>query len=91
MDGTRRRPSDNPTAAERAEIARRVRLLPMCRRDAPGVLDWPALARRLAGELEELAARLADDPRATAADQERVERARAVVADYQLADRESDE
>jgi len=83
MDG--RRHPDDPTAAERAQIARRTKLLPLCRRDMPGVLDWPSLASRLADELAELAARLADDPHATAADLERVERARAVVRDYQTA------
>ena len=87
MDGKRRRPADNPTAAERAQIDRDIRLLPLCRRDAPGVLDWPALAGRLAAELAELAARLEHDPTATEADRERVQRARAVVRDYETVSR----
>lgn len=86
MDGKRRRPPENPTTDERAQIARDIAMLPLCRRDAPGVLDWPKLARRLAGELAELAARLEHDPAATEADRERVLRARAVVADFHTAD-----
>lgn len=78
----------DPTAAERAEIRRRTRLTPLCRRDQPGVLDWPTLARRLADELAAMAARLADDPNATESDIERLERARAVVRDYRTASRE---
>jgi hypothetical protein len=79
---------DNPPAAERAAIERRKRLVHLGYRDAPGVLDWPTLARRLADELSAMAARLADDPQATTADLERLERARAVVRDYQTASRE---
>ena len=79
---------DNPPAAERRDIERRIRLLPLMQRDQPGVLDWPTLARRLADELSAMAARMADDPTATAADHERIERARAVVRDYQTASRE---
>jgi hypothetical protein len=88
MDGTRQRLRDNPPAAERAAIERRIKLLPLMQRDAPGVLDWPTLARRLADELAAMAARLADDPHATESDIERLERARAVVRDYQTASRE---
>lgn len=91
MDGTRRRIGDNPTAAERAAIERRKRLVRLGYCDAPGTLDWPSLARRLAGELSELAARLADDPHATPSDHERVERARAVVADFRAADMDGDQ
>jgi hypothetical protein len=79
---------DNPPAAERRAIERRINLLPLMQRDQPGVLDWPTLARRLADELAAMAARLADDPRATESDRERLERARAVVADYRTASRE---
>ena len=77
-----------PTSAEVAEIKRRIRLTPLCRRDRPGELDWPTLARRLAEELSLLAARLADDPRATESDIERLERARAVVRDYRTVSQE---
>lgn len=80
------RSRENPSLAEREQIEHRKRLVHLGYRDAPGVLDWPTLARRLAGELAELAARLAGDPRATPADHERVARARAVVADFQAAD-----
>jgi hypothetical protein len=79
---------DEPSAAEREQIDRRKRLVHLGYRDAPGVLDWPTLARRLAGELAELAARLSGDPYATQADHERVQRARAVVRDYQTASHE---
>ena len=79
---------DEPSAAEREQIDRRKRLVHLGYRDAPGVLDWPTLARRLADELSAMAARMADDPTATAADHERIERARAVVRDYQTASRE---
>jgi hypothetical protein len=88
MDGIRRRTADNPTAAERSAIERRIALLPLMQRDAPGLLDWPALARSLADELAAMAARLAGDPLATDGDRERLERARAVVADYRTASRE---
>jgi hypothetical protein len=88
MDGIRQRIRDNPTAAERAAIQRRIKLLPLMQRDQPGVLDWPTLARRLADELSAMAARMADDPHASESDRERLERARAVVADYQTASRE---
>jgi hypothetical protein len=88
MDGIRRRIRDNPTAAERAAIQRRIKLLPLMQRDQPGVLDWPTLARRLADELSAMAARLADDPQATTADIERLERARAVVGDFKTASHE---
>ena len=90
MDGTRRRIRDNPTASERAAIEHRIALLPLMQRDQPGVLDWPTLARRLADELSALAARMADDPHATPADHERVQRARAVVADFKAADHDVD-
>lgn len=83
------RSRNNPPAAERRAIERRIRLLPLMQRDCPGTLDWPTLARRLADELSLLAARLADDPRATESDIERLERARAVVADYRTASREN--
>ena len=78
---------DNPPAAERRAIERRIRLLPLMQRDQPGVLDWPTLARRLADELSAMADRMADDPRATDADRERLARARAVVRDYGTAAR----
>ena len=81
---------DEPSAAEREQIDRRKRLVHLGYRDAPGVLDWPTLARRLAGELSELAARLSGDPHATPADHERVQRARAVVADFKAADHDVD-
>ena len=84
---TPRRLRENPPPAERREISRRIRLAPLCRRDAPGVLDWPTLARRLADELSAMADRMADDPRATDADRERLARARAVVRDYGTAAR----
>ena len=78
---------ENPPAAERRAIQRHIRLLPLMRRDRPGVLDWPTLARRLADELSAMADRMADDPRATDADRERLARARAVVRDYGTAAR----
>ena len=85
MDAERRRIRDEPPAAERAEIARSIGLLPLMRRDQPGVLDWPGIAGRLAEELAAMAARLSDDPRATAADLERIDRASVVLRDYQTA------
>ena len=81
---------DEPSAAERAAIERRKRLVHLGYRDAPGVLDWPTLARRLADELSAMAARLADDPTATESDIERLQRARAVVADFKAADNEGE-
>ena len=79
---------EEPSAAEREQIDRRKRLVHLGYRDAPGVLDWPMLARRLADELSAMAARMADDPRASESDRERLERARAVVADFRTASRE---
>ena len=79
---------DEPSAAEREQIDRRKRLVHLGYRDQPGVLDWPTLARRLADELSAMAARMADDPRASESDRERLERARAVVADFRTASRE---
>ena len=79
---------EEPSAAEREQIDRRKRLVHLGYRDAPGVLDWPTLARRLADELSAMAARMADDPRASESDRERLERARAVVADFRTASRE---
>lgn len=86
---TPRQLRDNPPAAERRAIERRIKLLPLMQRDCPGVLDWPTLARRLADELSAMAARMADDPRASESDRERLERALAVVADYRTASREN--
>ena len=87
---SRLRLRDEPSAAEREQIDRRKRLVHLGYRDAPGVLDWPTLARRLVDELSAMADRLADDPQATTADIERLERARAVVADFKAADNEGD-
>ncbi len=81
---------NEPSAAEREQIDRRKRLVHLGYRDAPGVLNWPSLARRLADELSAMAARLADDPTATESDIERLERARAVVADFKAADSDGD-
>jgi hypothetical protein len=80
----RRSPND-PPPHERHDIERRIRRLPLMRHDAPGLLDWPRLAQRLAEELRIVAARLAGDPAATDADRERIERSRAVVRDYERA------
>ena len=90
MDATRRRTPNNPTAAERVQIERRIRLLPLMDRTAPGTLDWPTLAGRLAEELGCIAARLADVPGASDADREHVERARIVLRDYRTARGEAD-
>ena len=79
---------EEPSAAEREQIDRRKRLVHLGYRDAPGVLDWTTLARRLADELSAMAARMADDPRASESDRERLERARSVVADFRTASRE---
>jgi hypothetical protein len=91
MDATRRRIPDEPTAAERADIARRITLLPLMRRDRPGVLDWPGIAERLAEELAALSARLAGDPQASAADHERLDRAAVVLRDYRAVRAADDE
>lgn len=82
---------DNPTPAERRDIEHRIRLLPLMRRDAPGVVDWPGVAGRLADELAAMARRLDDDD-ATDADRERIARAAVVIRDYReaLAAEESD-
>lgn len=78
---------DNPSPADRRLVARRIRLLPLMRRDGSGEIDWPVIAGKLADELRIVAARLADDPAATDADRERVARSRAVVRDYDTAAR----
>jgi hypothetical protein len=85
MDATKKRSPDEPPAAERADISRRIRLLPLCRRDQPGVIDWPRIAGRLAEELATISQRLADDPHASAGDHERVGRATTAIRDYQTA------
>lgn len=79
------RTPDEPTPAERLKIERHIRLLPLMRRDAPGLLDWPAIAARLAEELTTLAGRLAGAGDLTDADAERIDRASIVLRDYQLA------
>jgi hypothetical protein len=80
-----RRIGDNPGAEERRDIRRRIRLLPLMRRDTPGVLDWPALAARLAEELDATSQRLAAARDLTDADAERIARASVVLRDYQTA------
>lgn len=80
-----RRSVDNPTAGERREIQRRIELLPLMRRDAPGTLDWAALAGRLAEQLSETTRRLAASPALSEADAEQVTRAAVVLGDYQTA------
>lgn len=86
MDATMpRRIPDNPTAAERQKIAQRIRTLPLMRRDALGVLDWPGLAARLAEELAATSQRLAAARDLTDADAERIARAEIVLRDYQTA------
>jgi hypothetical protein len=80
-----RRSPDEPSDEERRAIEYRIRLLPLMRRDAPGVLDWAGMAGRLAAELRMLARRLGDDQGATDADRERIERAEVVLRDYQTA------
>lgn len=82
---TRRRIPDNPTAADRKEVARRIRLLPLMRRDAPGVLDWPTLAGRLAEELNATTSRLSAARGLTEADAERIARAEIVLRDFRTA------
>lgn len=82
---TARRSPDNPPPAERREIEHRIRLLPLMRRDAPGVLDWPALAARLAEELGGTSQRLAAARDLTDADAEQVARAALVLRDYRRA------
>lgn len=81
----RRRIPDNPTAADRKEVAWRIRLLPLMRRDQPGVLDWPTLAQRLADELTAITARLSAARGLTDADAERIARAEIVLRDFQTA------
>ena len=86
MEGRRRRSDPNePPAEARAEIERNIAMARLWRRDSPGLLGWPMLAGRLAEELRDLAARLADHPEATAADLERCQRARVVMDDYAAA------
>lgn len=80
-----RRSADNPTEAERRDIRRRIRLLPLMRRDVPGVLDWSALAARLAEELAATSQRLAAARDLTDADAEQVARATVVLRDFQTA------
>ncbi len=80
-----RRIPDNPTAAERQKITQRIRTLPLMRRDAPGVLDWPALAGRLAEQLGAVVQRLAAGREMTDADAERIARAEVVLRDYRTA------
>lgn len=80
-----RRIGDNPGAEERRDIRRRIRLLPLMRRDIPGVLDWPALAGRLAAELAATSQRLAAARDLTDADAERIARASVVLRDFRTA------
>lgn len=79
---TRRRIADNPPAAERQEIEQRIALLPLMRRDSPGVLDWPTLAGRLAEQLAAATQRLQAARGLTDADRERIARAQIVLRDY---------
>ena len=82
---------ENPPAAERRRIARRIALMPFLRRDGSGGINWHVIASRLADELRGMAARLASDPQATPADQERVTRCRSAVHDYDVAADAGDE
>lgn len=82
---TRRRIADNPPVAERREIEQRIRLLPLMRRDAPGVLDWPTLAGRLAEELGAMTSRVSAARGLTEADAERIARAEIVLRDFRTA------
>lgn len=82
---SKRRSPDNPPEAERRSIERRIRLLPLMRRDAPGVLDWPTLAARLAEELGATIKRLAAGCDLTDADAERIERAETALRDFRRA------
>lgn len=79
------RSRNDPPPEVRRDIERRIRLLPLMRRDQPGVLDWPALAARLAEELAAVAAGLAAGRDLTEADAERVARAEVVLRDYRKA------
>lgn len=82
---SRRRSPDNPTAAERCQIERRIRLLPLMQRNVAGAIDWPTLAGRLAEELAAITQRLGAARGLTDADRERVARAEVVLRDYQMA------
>ncbi len=74
-----------PSAAERIEIANRIRMQRLMCRGAPGLLDWRGLASRLADELAAMKARLSALPSLTAADAERLERADGVLRDFEVA------
>lgn len=85
MKPSRRELVENPPAAERRAIKRRIRLLPLMRREAPGEIDWPLLAGRMAVELSAMVARLDGDPVASEADQERAARGHLVLRDFRAA------
>jgi hypothetical protein len=82
---SKRRNNQLPSKAEQEQLANRIHLQRLMRRDAPGVFDWPAIANRLADELTAIVARVADLPGRTAADDERIERAAAALRDFQAA------
>lgn len=82
---SRRRSADSPTAAERRDIERRIQLMPLMRRDAPGVFDWPAIAGRLAEELTATTRRLAGAAQVSEQDGEQIARAEVVLLDYRRA------
>ena len=76
---------NEPTAAERASIDRRIGLLPIMRRDQPGVIDWPRIAARLAEALTATTARLSSDPTLTEGDLERIDRAGIALREFDAA------
>ena len=78
------RTPDEPTPAERLKIERHIELLPLMRRDAPGLLDWPAIAARLAEQLDATTKRMPAGSM-TDADAEQIQRAHLVLRDYQRA------
>lgn len=59
--------------------------MPLMRRDAPGVFDWPAIAGRLAEELTATTRRLAATAPVSEQDGEQIARAEVVLLDYQRA------
>lgn len=79
------KPRKRLTAAERGEIKKRISMQRLMCRGAPGLLDWPSLASRLADELAAIKARLHALPSLSPADLERLDRADGVLRDFKIA------
>jgi hypothetical protein len=87
----RRKPGPPSTKRTSGATCSHARVQPLNRDDGPADLNWRQVSEILAEQLDALAARLADAPDNTDADDERVARAAVALRQYRAACTETDD